>query len=1011
MLRKKPIPTFPHAGLMPVLMVSLLVHCGAGSAAEPAPPAQYAIEQPSQPVAESLQSIARETRTSVLFDATAVRGRVAHAVSGHLSAFEAITAALQGTGLVAEQMPDGAVVVKPAEAAAGAAKLRPSGVRAPTPSSQGAPGVPTTPDAGGQGAAPGGGNGGSPTPDHPPLDDRAVVKVEVTGTRLKRVEADGPTPVNVYTAKDIEQSGQPNLQRFLAGLNEVSASAGEGSLSTPLGQGTVQLRGLPLGSTLVLINGRRIEAAGSSSANFFNLNLIPMAAIERVEIVPVGSSAVYGGDALAGVVNVILKKSVDGVSVAANVGSGRGFGDGGLSLATGRQGADGSFMLLGSYSRATPLTEADRGFFQNADYRRFGGPDARSRNCTPGTVSSISGANLPGLDSSFAAIPQMPGGQTPQLGDFQSTAGTANLCNRYTNGNGYPLVYGEDTLAVHATGEHGIAGSWSAFGEFTFARDRTGARDIGFLLTNVVVPASNLYNPFGQNVLVTSILGQDNGSRGLARQTRFTRALAGVRGDLGRDWDAELTVSTIRDDGGSQTFGANVDTAARTAALAASSPAAALNPFTTGRAASDEVLRGIWSDTDRQSHGRKDEVSGLIRGNLVRLPAGAVEAVAGVEAAKDRYDVSVPVQETEIHDSRRNSAAYGELRAPLLTAGPAGSGWSLAALTLAARRDRYSDFGSSNTYQTGLELRPLRSLLLRASSATSFKPPTLLETNVGDSEDAAALYGLVDPARGGEPITSGTVVSRTNKSLKPEHGRANSFGAVWEPEGSLGTRLGATYWQVRVNGLVSLLSPQTALDNEALFPGFVTRGPSVDGQPGPVTSVLYTYTNFGSVDAAGTDMEAAYAWRGVIGRWVAAASATRTNEYQVVLAPGASAQDRLGRRYTDFWAPRWKSRVSLALDQGVWSLGLTGRYLGQYSDSGTSARRLGAYWMEDLAGSLDLKKCLPNLAVAVKAASLSLSIANLSNRQPQFVATYPYYDVTQADWRGRYVSTKVSIDW
>jgi len=144
---------------------------------------------------------------------------------------------------------------------------------------------------------------------------------------------------------------------------------------------------------------------------------------------------------------------------------------------------------------------------------------------------------------------------------------------------------------------------------------------------------------------------------------------------------------------------------------------------------------------------------------------------------------------------------------------------------------------------------------------------------------------------------------------------------------------------------------------------------------------------------------------------VAAASATRTNEYQVVLAPGASAQDRLGRRYTDFWAPRWKSRVSLALDQGVWSLGLTGRYLGQYSDSGTSARRLGAYWMEDLAGSLDLKKCLPNLAVAVKAASLSLSIANLSNRQPQFVATYPYYDVTQADWRGRYVSTKVSIDW
>ena len=84
------------------------------------------------------------------------------------------------------------------------------------------------------------------------------------------------------------------------------------------------------------------------------------------------------------------------------------------------------------------MTEAERGFFQDADYRRFGGPDARARNCTPGTVSSISGANLPSLNSSCAAIPKMATGQTPQLSDFASTAGTANLCNRYANGNGYP---------------------------------------------------------------------------------------------------------------------------------------------------------------------------------------------------------------------------------------------------------------------------------------------------------------------------------------------------------------------------------------------------------------------------------------------------------------------------------------------------------------------------------------------------------------------------------------------
>jgi iron complex outermembrane receptor protein len=119
----------------------------------------------------------------------------------------------------------------------------------------------------------------------------------------------------------------------------------------------------------------------------------------------------------------------------------------------------------------------------------------------------------------------------------------------------------------------------------------------------------------------------------------------------------------------------------------------------------------------------------------------------------------------------------------------------------------------------------------------------------------------------------------------------------------------------------------------------------------------------------------------------------------------------LGRRFDDYWAPRWKSRAAISFDAGSWTLGLTGRYLGRYKDEGVSERRLGAYWMEDLAASLDLKKSFPNLATAVRGASLSLGIANLTDRQPQFVETLPYYDVTQADWRGRYVSTKVSIDW
>lgn len=989
------------------LAISFLLGCGAAMAADPSQAARYVIEQPSQDMGDALHAIARLTSTSVLFDPRAVAGRRAKPVSGRFSGVEAISAAVEGSGLEVHVTRDGAVVVRPAAAPAATpsapAASAPAAVHASaTQPGEGEPAIAASAEDDGSGTE-------KPRAAHGEIQQ--FTRVEVTGSRLKRVDAEGPAPVNIYTRQDIERSGQPTLQRFLSGLNEVSASSGEGGFGSTLGQGTVQMRGLPLGSTLVLINGRRVQAVGSSSGNFFNLNLIPMAAIERVEIVPVGSSAVYGGDALAGVVNVILKQSMEGQALTAQLGSGRGLSDGSLSLATGARGAEGSYLLLGSYSRSTPLTMRERDFFADADYRRFGGTDTRSRNCAPGTVSSATGANLPGLDASFAGIPQGAAGQALQISDFVPSSGIANLCNLWTSGNGITLVHGYETLALHATGERQIAGAWTAFGELTFADERMRSSDIGMTLTDVTVPAGNLYNPFGDDVVVRAVLGPANGTQGLARQTKFTRALLGLRGELTHDWDAEVTLSTVQDRGGSQTLNANLDSAALDAALAAQAPAEALNPFTGGRAASDDVLRHIWTDRVRRSHGRKDQISGQVRGPVWQLPAGPVEAIVGAEVARDRYDVSI-VGSTQVHDSRRNSAAYGEVRAPLWRGTEEGrSGWTAAALTLAGRRDHYSDFGSAGTYQAGLELRPTRNLLFRASSASSFKPPTMLQTHVETSTFPAEWFGLVDPARGGEAITSGSLVRSANPGLQPEHGRARGFGAVWEAEGSQGTRLSFTHWQVRINGLIALLQPQTALDHEDLFPGFVTRGPSADGQPGQVTSIRFAEANLGRVESAGTDLEAAYAWRSAAGRLTVAAGATRTSEYRVLLAPGAPEEDRLGRRFDDFWAPRWKGRVSLGLDQGAWSLGLTSRYLGRYMDSGSSERRLGNYLIHDLSGSLNLKQWWPGLVSGFSNASLAMSITNLTDRQPQFVQSLPYYDVTQADWRGRYVSLRLALDW
>jgi len=982
------------------IAISLLIGLGVADAAEPTLAARYQIEQPSQDVGDALRAISRVTGVSVIADARALAGKTAKAVSGRLSGAEAIAAALQGSGLESQVTPDGAVIVRPAASPAAAPASSAALVR--TSTAYQAAGVQASPDEDqpAAGARTGSGFDG-------PIEQ--ITRVEITGSRLRRVDTEGPAPVNVYTAKDIEKSGQASLQRFLTSLNEVSVSSGEGGFSITPGQGTVQLRGLPLGSTLVLVNGRKMQAVGSSTGSVFNLNLIPLAAVERVEVVPSGSSAIYGGDALAGVVNVILKKSMDGQSLSARLGSGLGFGDGSVSLAAGRHDKDGSILVIGSFSRSTPLTELDRAFFRSADFRGIGGADERQQYCSPGNVSSVSG-NLPGLNASFAGIPQLAPSQTPSISDFQATAGVRNLCNRYTTGGGNTLFYGDRNVALHALAEHRLAGSWSVFAETMFSKDRIDGPGPGVLMAGVTVPANNLYNPFGVAVRVSSMLGNDNGYRSLTRESRFSRVLAGVRGELSADWDAELTVSTSSDHGNTTSRNEQLNSAALAAALASSDPASAFNPFTSGRAASDDVLRGILRDTTRRDRGRKDQVGGIVRGKLGELWAGPVEAVVGAEAARDWYDMSVPGQ-SETHGSRRSSAAYGELRAPLLAAQEAGRrNWDMLALTLASRHDRYSDFGSATTFQGGLEVRPTRNLLIRGSAAGSFKPPTLLQTNVTDIVYDASLFQLLDPARNDEPVV-GTVVRRTNKDLKPERGQARGIGAVWEPEGGLGTRLSATYWQLKIRSMIALLQPETALDYESSFPTFVTRGPSVNGQPGPVTSVMTAEANFGRLETAGTDIDAAYGWMTSVGRVTAGVGATRTNSYRVQLVPGAPVVDRLGRRFTDFWAPRWKGRLSVGLDEGVWSAGLTSRYLGSYLNAGTSTLKLGNYWVHDLAANVNLKKLSPELLPGFKAASFGFTVTNLSNRLPQYVPGAPNFDITQADWRGRFVAARLSLDW
>lgn len=996
-----------HRCLQGCALAAMLM-CGyAGPAFGADGPARFAIHQPAQPLADSLRAVARQTGVSLIFDPKAVGSLSAAPISGQFSAAEAVERLLHGTGLALTVQPDGALVVRvPAAAGRGG-----SSQAAPASTAASAQARDETLRVERVAMAAGSGGLAAAVPAETAADPKGAQKIEITGSRLRRIDGDGALPVNTYSREEIEKSGQPSLGRFLASLNEISMGQGEGSFSTTTqGQGNVQLRGLPLGSTLVLVNGRRVQAVGSSNGSFFNLNLIPVAAVERVEIVPVGSSAVYGGDALAGVVNVILRKSIDGQTFNVRATTGRGFGEGGVSLGAGDSGPRGAWLAMGSYSKATPLDMSDREFFRDSDFRRFGGPDVRVRNCSPGTVTSTTGANLPGLNASFAGIPAASAGQPLTVASFAATEGQANLCSGFSANGATALVHGSESLGLHASGQRYLAGGLEAFGELTYVRDRVQADGLGLNFNNIVVPQTNPNNPFGVPVRVTARLGLENGREAYARDTDFARALVGLRGEIGGGWDYETAASVSRDWGNRTLVNNTVNAAARTAALATPNPAASLNPFSTGRAASEEVLRGIWSDTVRDTVGRKDLVSAFARGPLFELPAGSVDAIVGAEAAEDRYSSIAPGE--RLVNSRRSAAAYAELRVPLWAGMTDGRrDGSQAALTLATRRDRYSDFGSAATYQAGLELRPSRTLLLRASAATSFKPPTLLQTSVQETISPTQNPGFTDPRRNNEPIIDGDWVRTTNKDLQPENGKAYALGAVWEPGSESGLRLAGTAWRVRIDDLIGLLSSQVVIDNETLFPGWVTREPSAGGVPGRITRVLFMESNFGYVETGGFDFEVTQSWQASSGRWSIGASATRTTTYDVVIVPGAPVASRLGRRFpAEYWSPTWKGRLTAGLDRGAWSLGIASRHVAAYKDSGSSDRTLGGGWVHDLSGRLDLKRLGMDLGPA-KAAALSVSIVNAGNKLPEYAGSSPYYDTAQADWRGRYASVRLSIDW
>jgi iron complex outermembrane receptor protein len=844
-------------------------------------------------------------------------------------------------------------------------------------------------------------------------------EVIVTGSRIPTVAGQQVQPVRSYTRTDIENSGQTTIGEFLNTLPDVSTfSNGVVSIGIP-GAQTVQLHGLPIGTTLALLDGRRLE---TNISGYFDLSNIPLAAVERVEILPVGASAIYGADGLAGAVNTILRKNFNGFEANATWEHASGVNDPTASLAWGKSWERGSVSLIGSYQVRGELLGTQREPWSltslPANLPASVVAAVANYSCAPGNVYSVDGSNLPGLSSPEAAIPAGITGR-PTIGQFAATAGKQNLCNANRYADITPQSHREGALL---SAHYEVAESMDLFAEVLFShghlRNYNAPQIFASQSFGGTVAANNPYNPFAQDVNVSFAYP---GTGQLQDQfASFIRPLIGVRGSFLSNWHYEVTAYLSRD---RLDYGFSfADSQLISNALASSNPATALNPFASGAPGTPQLLSSLINpavDTNSATYDdRTMSGQGILRGPVLQLPAGALQAVIGGEYGQEKQDsLFSGVPPFLLH--RITYAVFSEARIPLLAGSESAQKSERLALMLAGRYDHSNDYGGKATWQSGLLWQASDTLSFRGGYGLSYQAPQLRQIS-GPQSVFVALLGIPDPFRGNQLISYPvTTVSGPNLNLKPETGDALTLGLQYSSQALPGFHASLTWYDLKISNYIGLESFQSLIANPNLFPGAVVRAPPTpqdqqQGFLGAITQFNDIDYNFGDLRVAGFDADLSYAIDTRAGQFTPSLAIANVYKWQSAIRPGTPAIDAVNQATTFGlgWAPRWKGTAALAWKQGPLSMSLAGRYIGRYLDTQefvANTNEVGNTWIFDFNARFDASQALASTNSWLAGAYVAFGAVDLLNKTPPFSYSSPWYDATEYDIRGRYLHLSVGV--
>lgn len=719
-------------------------------------------------------------------------------------------------------------------------------------------------------------------------EEASVEEVIVTGSRIARKDLTGPSPVSVIDSESLATSGQLSIGQILREMPSVAGGAqttqinngGDGSMR-------ISLRGLGAARTLVLVNGRRMIGTGTGGT--VDMNSFPTAMIERVEVLRDGASAVYGSDAVAGVVNVITRKDFDGLELGASYGgSDRGDGERKQVYALlGSTSDAGNWLAHFAYIDQQPVWAKDRDFSKQAYIQVNGEPVTSGSSALPWVRANVDGTNM-------TYGPEYSSELRPYAGSSDTYNYAPDNYQRQKNRRWHGDFVGNTNL-----GDIGFMKDVVATAEVQVFHRESEARlapqplaPYAFYGFSAPYAVDNAYNPTGFEIVDWRRRMVEDSNRVGNTWLTTLRGVVGLEGTSDSGWDWSLSYAWGRTDG-AENYGNIYDlekvanavgpTQVVDGQLQCVNDSAYCVPLNIwGEDSVTQEMIDYLTFIEKNKWFSEQQVYSfdMVKNDLFSLPAGDVGLAIGVNHRIERGGYTPDSRTLSLFDKGAATGAassntlgsynvtevYGEALIPVV---------ENFDITAAGRYSKYNTFGSTFKGKIGAEYRPIEDLLLRGGYSQSFRAPTISNLfggagigfpGVNDPcETNPTAFCIADGVPAGGFDTGGSTLQvRTlyggNPEVEPEEATTYTLGFVYQPSEVPGLSIVADYYNIKLTNAIDTLGVGFVLDQCAAtgdYCEFVDRfgAGTEEGKPNLIDNRL---TNVGGINTQGVDFSVKY---------------------------------------------------------------------------------------------------------------------------------------------------------